>query len=82
MPIPIDGAVCFTVNEVADGLGISRQTFWRWRREGKVPIGRKYRDRLRIFTQAEIEQIREYANRVEPADPASRDQLKLFNGAA
>lgn len=82
MSVEIEGTVFFSANEVADELGVSRQTFWRWRREGKVPSGRLYRDRQIIFTRAEIEQAREYAHRVEPIDPAQREQLRLFNGAA
>ena len=82
MPIQIQGAVYLTANEVADALGVSRQTFWRWRKDGVVPGGHVFRDRQRIFTPSELEQAREYANRVEPLDSAGREQLKLFNGSA
>jgi len=82
MPVEIEGAVYYFANEVADALGISRQTFWRWRREGKVPPGQAYRDRQRVFTPAEVRRVREYANRVEPLTPEPGEQLKLFNGAA
>ncbi len=46
--------------------GVTRQTLWRWRQDGKVPAGRKYRDKQVVFTSAESEQIREYAQRLEP----------------
>jgi predicted DNA-binding transcriptional regulator AlpA len=81
MPIEIEGAVYLSANEVADAIGVSRQTFWRWRRERLVPCGRRFRDRQLLFTQSELEQAQNYANRVEPLDPGSRDQLKLFKGA-
>jgi predicted DNA-binding transcriptional regulator AlpA len=80
MPIDIDGVAYFSANEVAALSRVSRQTFWRWRREGRVPRGRLFRDRQLLFTRSELEQAQEYANRVEPLDPISREQLKLFNG--
>ena len=81
MPIEIEGAVYLSANEVADALGVSRQTFWRWRRERLVPRGRRFRDRQLLFTQSEFEEAQDYANRVEPLDLSNRDQLKLFNRA-
>jgi predicted DNA-binding transcriptional regulator AlpA len=80
MPIDIDGVTYFSANEVANAAGVSRQTFWRWRREGVVPLGRLFRDRQLLFNRSEIEQAQEYANRVEPLDATAPDQLKLFNG--
>lgn len=82
MPIEIEGAVYFSADEVIDTLGVSRQTLWRWRRKGVVPSGRRFRDRQIVFTPHEFQQVREYANRVEPLDVGAREQLKLFNGAA
>lgn len=82
MPIDIDGVGFFSANEVAEASGVSRQTFWRWRRQGLVPLGRKFRDRQLLFTRSELEQAQDYAKRVEPVDPGAREQLKLFSGAA
>jgi predicted site-specific integrase-resolvase len=79
MPKEIDGVHYYSANEVAEASGVSRQTFWRWRREGRVAPGRLFRDRQLLFTRSELEQVQEYANRVEPLQ--GRDQLKLFNGA-
>ncbi|HEV7590421.1 MAG TPA: helix-turn-helix domain-containing protein [Longimicrobium sp.] len=82
MPIDIDGVGFFSANEMAEACGVSRQTLWRWRRQGVVPQGRRFRDRQLLFTQSELEQVQDYANRVEPIDLSAREQLKLFNGAA
>ena len=79
MPVEVDGVTYYSASDVAQEVGISRQSLWRWRQEGKVPSGRKYRDRQILFTAAEIEQIRDYANRLEPAGPATSQQLRLFN---
>lgn len=63
-------------------LRISRQTLWRWRQEAKVPAGYRFRNRQILFTAAEVETIREFANRLEPAEAgagSTRRQLRLFN---
>ena len=81
MPIEVDGVKYFTAADVARDVGVTRQTLWRWRQDGKVPAGRRFRDRQVIFTGGELDTIRDYANRIEPldeADPSS--QLRLFNG--
>ncbi len=77
----IDGTTYFTAADVARAAGVARQTLWRWRQDGKVPPGRKYRDKQVVFTSAESEQIREYAQRLEPIAAAATDhrhQMRLF----
>ncbi len=72
MPIEIDGVEYFTAAEIHRMLGIVRQTLWRWRKAGKIPLGRRYRDRQIVFTRQEFEAIREFANRLEPAEAQAR----------
>lgn len=79
MPVQVDGVSFYSVTELSDSLGISRQTLWRWRNDGHVPLGRRYGGRQIVFTKQEVEQIREYAHRMEPLDPSSNDQLRLFH---
>ena len=80
MPLMIEGERYYCATEILTELSVSRQTFWRWRREGKIPPG--YRDRARrvLFTPPELEAIRAHANLVEPIHPVNKDQLPLFNG--
>ena len=80
MPVEVSGVNYYLLTDVARDVGVSRQTLWRWRQDGKVPAGRKYRGRQILFTASELDSVREYANRLEPASPASANQLKLFNG--
>lgn len=70
-----------TAAEVARALGVSRQTLWRWRQDGKIPPGHRYRDRQVVFSEAEFEVVRQYANRIEPIEAGTGQQLRLFNGA-
>jgi predicted DNA-binding transcriptional regulator AlpA len=81
MPRQIDGVPYFSAAEVIDAVEITRQTFWRWRREGKVPRGHRFRDGQVVFTEAELQEIQAHANHLEPISLASPDQLKLFNGS-
>jgi predicted DNA-binding transcriptional regulator AlpA len=84
MPVLIDGTKYYSAAEIAKDLGISRSTFWRWRglSEENLPVGRRYRGgKMVLFTEEEVEAIRGFANRLEPVQRPSRDQMKLFNGA-
>ena len=78
MPREIDGVVYVAAAEVAREVGVSRQTFWRWRRDGKIPAGHRFRDRQIVFTEREVEEIREHANKVEPISGNNEKQLNLF----
>ena len=66
MPIQIDSVTYYSVTEVIGALNVLRQTLWRWRNKGKVPAGHRYGDRDVLFTSAEVETIRRFANRIEP----------------
>jgi predicted DNA-binding transcriptional regulator AlpA len=78
--VVIEGAEYFFGSELAEDLSVSRQTFWRWRTEGKIPNGRRFRGSRVVFNKDEVEAIRAYANLLEPIKAASKDQLRLFNG--
>jgi predicted DNA-binding transcriptional regulator AlpA len=80
MPFEIDGTEYLVASEVVEELGITRQTLWRWRNQGKVPAGRRFRGGQVLFTPAEVRTIREYANRVEPIERTPSGQFRLFNG--
>ena len=65
--IEVDGIAYVLAPTLAEELGISRQTLWRWRRDGRIPRGHLYRRRLLMFTEEDCQRVREHANRVEPA---------------
>ena len=72
MPLTIEGVEFFTNTEVTQKLGVSRQTLWRWRAEGDVPLGRRYRRKSVVFTKEEVDQIFAFANKVEPIEADGR----------
>jgi len=77
----IDGTAYFTMTEVARQAGVTRQTIWRWRRERKIPLGLRFRDRLVLYAKDEVQAIRDFANRLEPVDLGDERQVSLFKEA-
>jgi hypothetical protein len=80
MEISIDGIKYIAATDIIKQVGISRQTFWRWRQSGKIPAGYRYRDRRVFYTERELDEIRQYANRIEALHQPYDQQLSLFNG--
>ena len=78
MPVQIRGLTYFTASDVAEQLEVSRQTLWRWRQDGKIPPGHRFRNRHVVFTPAEVKQIEQYATRIDPIDPPDSLQQDLF----
>jgi len=72
--IEIKGVEYFSTTEVLKAAAVSRQTLWRWRQEGRVPDGHRFRNGQVLFSGAEYQEILAYANHLEPGalttDPA------------
>lgn len=81
MPLEIDGIAYFNAADIQRVLGVARQTLWRWRKSGRIPQGRRYRDRQVVFTEQEVQAIREYSNRLEPADAAPSARRMVSSSA-
>jgi len=77
-PTVINGVEYFGLADLARELGVSRQTLWRWRRNGYIPAGFRFRDRRVFFTEAEVRRVSQYANRIEPISSMNRDEARLF----
>jgi transposase-like protein len=75
----IKGAEFFSGSDLAQELGISRQTLWRWRHEGKIPQGHRFRDKRIVFTAEEAQTVRDYATRLEPASATQAAQSRFFD---
>lgn len=76
--VKINGTEYVSAGEVAREVGVSRQTMWRWRQDGKIPVGQRFRDGRVLFTAEELQEVRRFANRLEPIDETDQHQLKLF----
>jgi len=66
MILKVNGETYLSTTEVLQQLDISRQTLWRWRQEGKIPPGHRYRDGKVLFTIHEVETIKQFAHHIEP----------------
>ena len=82
MPITIQGRSYLTASDVLARIPVTRQTLWRWRQEGKIPAGYRYRGKQVLFSPEEVAVIEAYANRIEPIEPNGTRQLGLFRGTA
>ena len=82
MPIQIEAVEYFTAADIQRSIGVARQTLWRWRRDRKIPQGRRYRGKRIVFTREEVEAIREFSNRLEPADSAPPERLSRAQATA
>ena len=79
MAINIKGVTYYSVTDIHQDLDVTRQTLWRWRKDGKIPQGLRYRGHQIVFTKQEAEAIREYANRLEPAELSNSDKVKVLS---
>ena len=77
--LEIDGVRYCTATDVAQRLGVSRQTLWRWRQQSKIPSGYRFRDGRVLFTESETTEILQYAHRLEPIKHFGPYQMKLFD---
>ena len=82
MPETLDNQVFRSLSEVADRLGVTRQTLWRWRKAGYIPMGWRFRDGRVLFSEQDIVSIEEYAQRLEPIASKDPRQLRLFGRAS
>src|SRR5690242_4413643 len=77
--VEIQGVRYFTLDEVVTAVARTRQTIWRWRRDGQIPAGHRDRKGRVLFTAPDVEAIRSYALQVEPIKSEGDQQLRLFN---
>lgn len=77
MPRRIGTLEFFTLAEVSQMAGVHRTTLLRWIAAGKVPDAKRDRHGWRVFTQDQVETIKDFA--LFTADPSSgQDQFPLF----
>jgi cysteine desulfurase len=82
MPTEIDGSIFYSCTDVATACHVSRQTIWRWRQEGSVPVGRARRGRHVVFSATELEYIRAHAQQLEGPRDAFPSEVYLDNAAS
>lgn len=76
--LKINGIEYFAASGIVKELGVSRQTFWRWRQRQQIPVGHRFRDGRIVFTSQETEAIKSYANSIESISQTHHKQGRLF----
>jgi excisionase family DNA binding protein len=57
----------YSTRQVADKVGVSKETLLRWLRAGKISEPVRDRNGWRIFSDTEIDEILRFKNQVTPA---------------
>ena len=70
VPIILEGEEVYRIGEALELAGLSRSTYYRWVREGRI-ADTDYRDRngRRVFTRDELENLCSIAQQLLPASP-------------
>ncbi len=67
MPITIDEKTYYRTSEICQIVGISRNTFFRWLREGSfTDVEIVDRRGWRLFTDEDLERLKAEANQIRP----------------
>ena len=70
MPLEVNGQTVYRIGEALSRAGVSRATYFRWVRDGRIPDTRfKDRNGRRVFTPAEVENLIAVATRLVEASP-------------
>jgi hypothetical protein len=77
--LTINGVEYYGATQLLGEIGVSRQTFWRWRRKGQIPAGHRFRDGRLLFTGPEAEMVRRFATSIQTADRPASYQGRLFD---
>lgn len=65
----------YSTREVAEKVGVSKETILRWLRTGKVPEPDRDRNGWRIFSDEDVKEALRYKNRVVPSPKKSQGKL-------
>lgn len=78
MPVDVNGLRMYRIGEALTTAGLSRATYFRWIKEGKVADAR-FRDRngRRILTPDEVRALFRATHEVIEAEPSVQTQMRL-----
>lgn len=69
MALTINGKTYYRTSEVCRKVGISRNTFFRWLREGSfVDVDTVDRRGWRLFTESDVERLKAEVNQTRPKE--------------
>ncbi len=69
MPVAVNGQTYYRTAEACQMAGTSRNTLFRWIREGFfADVGLRDRKGWRLFTEGDIRRLKEEVNKIQPQD--------------
>jgi DNA-binding transcriptional MerR regulator len=68
----------YKLTQAAKLVGVASITLKRWLLERKIPEVQRDRNGWRVFTDLDIERIKNYAERLHPPPTGSNGQAALF----
>ncbi len=81
MGTEIEGHRYYSLQEVAELVNVSRQTLWRWRQEGSVPLGRSLRGRQLLFSEFDLDLIQKKSVEISAPNQKVHNGIYLDNAA-
>ena len=76
MPVTINSESYYRTADVCRMVGISRNTFFRWLREGSFKdVKNVDRRGWRLFTEDDLDRLKAEVNQVRPNDTDKRNKL-------
>ncbi len=79
MPVTINGKTYYRTAEVCQIAGISRNTFFRWVREGSFADVRNVDRRgWRLFTKKDLERLNAEANHIRLNKPKAESSYQYY----
>ena len=72
----------YTTQQIADKVGVRKETILRWLRAGKIPEPDRDRNNYRIFTEEELKAILRFKNTIRPSPSKTQRSLDLGSANA
>ena len=73
MPVELQGRMLYTIGEALSKAGLSRSTYFRWVRLGRIHDTQfKDRNGRRVFTHEELEELGRVAQQLQDTQPQAR----------
>jgi predicted site-specific integrase-resolvase len=67
MPVAVNGRTYYRTAEACEMAGTSRNTLFRWIREGSfADVGLRDRKGWRLFTEVDVKRLKEEVNKILP----------------
>ena len=65
----------FTMIQAAGKIGVTKNTLYRWEKEGRIVRAKRDRNNFRVYTSDDINKIKEWKDRItDPSDQVAEHE--------